>query len=64
MPVNTCLNTLFSGKLTDWVEVNIINTDPTVDDTKLDPDDDKIPTYWEWNWGYNPKSWDDHNMGI
>jgi hypothetical protein len=43
-----------------WVEVNVIKTDPTVDDRKLDLDDDKIPTYWEWKWGYDPNIWDDH----
>ena len=43
-----------------WVEVNILETDPTVDDSKLDPDGDGIPTEWEWKWGYDPFSWDDH----
>jgi hypothetical protein len=43
-----------------WTEVNILGTDPTVDDSKLDPDGDGIPTYWEWKWGYDPFTWDDH----
>jgi len=43
-----------------WIEKNIINTDPTVDDSKKDPDKDGIPTSWEWKWGYDPNSWDDH----
>ncbi|VVB60886.1 Uncharacterised protein [uncultured archaeon] len=30
-----------------WTEVNILGTDPTVDDSKLDPDGDGIPTSWE-----------------
>jgi hypothetical protein len=44
-----------------WVEVNVLGTDPMVDDSKLDPDDDGIPTSWEWKWGYDPFSWDDHS---
>ena len=43
-----------------WTEVNILHTDPSVDDSFLDPDDDGIPTAWEWKWGYDPHSWDDH----
>ncbi len=43
-----------------WTEVNILNTDPMVDDSVLDPDEDGIPTSWEWKWGYNPYVWDDH----
>ena len=43
-----------------WVEVNVLHTDPMVDDSKLDPDGDGIPTAWEWKWGYDPFTWDDH----
>jgi hypothetical protein len=43
-----------------WTEVNILGTDPTVDDSKRDPDGDGIPTAWEWKWGYDPFTWDDH----
>jgi len=43
-----------------WTEVNILGTDPTKYDLKLDPDGDGIPTYWEWKWGYDPYTWDDH----
>lgn len=43
-----------------WIEVNVLGTDPTVDDSKLDPDNDGIPTAWEWKWGYDPFTWDDH----
>jgi len=43
-----------------WTEVNILGTDPMVDDSELDPDNDGIPTDWEWQWGYDPWSWDDH----
>ena len=43
-----------------WTEVNVLHTDPQVDDSKLDPDNDGIPTAWEWKWGYDPHVWDDH----
>ena len=43
-----------------WTEVNILGTDPTVDDSNLDPDNDGCPTSWEWRWGYDPNTWDDH----
>ncbi|MCX6664216.1 MAG: hypothetical protein NTZ75_08220, partial [Euryarchaeota archaeon] len=35
-------------------------TDPMVDDSTRDPDGDGIPTAWEWKWGYDPFTWDDH----
>jgi len=37
-----------------WTEVNVLGTDPYIDDSQLDPDHDGIPTSWEWRWGYNP----------
>jgi hypothetical protein len=43
-----------------WTEVNIFGTDPMVDDSTRDPDGDGIPTAWEWKWGYDPFTWDDH----
>ena len=43
-----------------WTEVNILGTDPTKDDSQFDPDGDGIPTFWEWKWGYDPYTWDDH----
>jgi hypothetical protein len=43
-----------------WTEVNILGTDPTLDDSKRDPDGDGIPTSWEWRWGYDPFTWDNH----
>jgi hypothetical protein len=44
-----------------WTEVNLLGTDPTIDDSTLDPDHDGIPTTWEWKWGYDPFTWDDHD---
>jgi hypothetical protein len=43
-----------------WKEINMLKTDPTVDDRLLDPDNDGIPTSWEYQWGYDPFTWDDH----
>lgn len=43
-----------------WTEVNILGTDPTVDDSKLDPDNDGVSTEWEWKWGYDPFKYDNH----
>ncbi len=43
-----------------WTEVNILNTDPKVDDSHKDPDSDGIPTTWEWKWGYDPMTYDNH----
>jgi hypothetical protein len=42
------------------VEVNVLHTNPMVDDSLNDPDSDGIPTSWEWRWGYDPHTWDDH----
>jgi hypothetical protein len=47
-------------KIPYWTEVNVLGTNPLVDDSKLDPDNDGIPTDWEWYWGYDPFTWDDH----
>ena len=43
-----------------WTEVNVLGTDPMVDDSELDPDNDGVPTSWEWKWEYDPHTWDDH----
>jgi hypothetical protein len=43
-----------------WTEVNALHTNPRVDDSKHDPDEDGIPTSWEWKWSYDPFIWDDH----
>ena len=42
-----------------WTEVNEYSTDPEQKNSG-DPDNDLIPVEWEYNWGYNPFSWDDH----
>jgi len=43
-----------------WIEENVLGTNPTIDDSTMDPDKDGIPTSWEWKWGYDPFTWDDH----
>jgi len=47
-------------KIPYWTEVNVYGTNPQVDDRYLDPDNDGIPTSWEWKYGYDPLTWDDH----
>jgi len=43
-----------------WAEVNVLHTDPMVNDSYLDPDGDGIPTYWEYIWGHRALySWRD-----
>ncbi len=43
-----------------WTEVNLLKTEETIDDASLDPDKDGAPLFWEWKWGYDPYTWDDH----
>lgn len=53
-------NDFDNDRIPYWIEVETLGTDPTVDDTILDYDNDSIPTYWEYRWGYDPLVWDDH----
>lgn len=48
-------------KIPYWTEVNVLGTNPAIDDSKNDPDGDGIPTDWEWKWGYDPFIYDDHS---
>ncbi len=45
-----------------WTEVNVLHTDPRIDDSELDPDNDGIPTVWEWKWNYDPFVYDNHSI--
>ncbi len=45
-----------------WTEVNILGTNPKIDDRRLDPDHDNCSTAWEWKWGYDPFTWDNHTF--
>lgn len=44
-----------------WSEIHLYGTDPTVDDTGRDDDNDGVPIEWEHKWGYDPLVWDDHS---
>jgi hypothetical protein len=43
-----------------WTKVNILGLDPLIDYSDRDLDGDGIPVLWEWKWGYDPFTWDDH----
>ncbi len=49
-----------SDGIPKWYEENILHTDPLVDNSKEDYDNDSIPLYWEYKWGYDPFIYDDH----
>ena len=44
-----------------YMEINIYGFDPTINDAVLDHDEDGIPSWWEWKWGFDPLTWDDHS---
>ena len=39
-------------KIPYWTEVNVFGTNPQIDDTGRDDDEDGIPIEWEWKWGH------------
>ena len=43
-----------------WMEENVYGTDPEVDNTGEDLDNDEIPIEWEHKWGFNPLLSEDH----
>jgi hypothetical protein len=43
-----------------YYEVNELETDPEVNDSETDFDDDKVPTWWEFRYGYDPKVTETH----
>jgi hypothetical protein len=46
-----------------WTEVNAFKTDPTVDNTGEDFDNDGVPIEWEWKWGYSQSiDWENYTM--
>lgn len=45
-----------------WTEVNVYGTNPQIDDRYEDQDGDGIPTSWEWKYGYDPLTWDNHKQ--
>ena len=44
-----------------WMETNLFSTDPLIDDSETDFDLDGVPTSWEYQWGYDPLTWDGHD---
>lgn len=43
-----------------WVEENVYGTDPLMNDANRDDDNDGVPLLWEWRYGYDPLTYDDH----
>ena len=43
-----------------WTEEQLYGTDPTVNDADRDDDADQVPLSWEWRYGYDPFTFDDH----
>ena len=52
-------NDFDSDDIPYWAEVNEFRTNPEVKDSG-DPDNDDIPVSWEYNWGYDPFNFEDH----
>jgi hypothetical protein len=44
-----------------WTEVNILGTNPKINDRYSDPDKDGVGTTWEWRWGYDPFVFENHS---
>ncbi|MFH1100805.1 MAG: hypothetical protein V1726_02055 [Methanobacteriota archaeon] len=44
-----------------WIETNIYNTSPVVNDSLFDPNGDGIPMSWDFKWGYDPFAYDNHS---
>jgi hypothetical protein len=47
-------------KIPSWIETNVYNTDPMIDNTGEDLDNDDVPIEWEHKWGYDPLKSEDH----
>ena len=46
-----------------WTEVNEFGTDPMVNDTGRDDDEDGVPIEWEFKWGYTYRyNWHEHTI--
>jgi len=43
-----------------WIETQVYGTDPEMNNTGEDMDDDGCPIEWEHHWGFNPLLWEDH----
>jgi hypothetical protein len=43
-----------------YVETTIYGSDPALNDAETDPDEDGVATWWEWKYGYDPYTYEDH----
>lgn len=43
-----------------WAEINLYGSDPYVDNSEDDTDNDNVPFYWEHHWNYDPTIWNNH----
>jgi len=57
---NIYQNDIDNDKIPTWAEINIYGSDPFIDNSNDDFDNDDVPFYWEHHWNYNPNVWDDH----
>ncbi len=57
---NIYQNDYDNDSLAYWVEVNTYDTDPTIDNSGEDFDDDYLPIEYEHKWGFNPLLSEDH----
>ena len=53
-------NDIDGDKIPDWMETNVYGTDPEVDNSGEDIDEDGVPIEWEHRWGYDPLTADNH----
>jgi len=58
-----CQNDFDGDGIPYWTEVNVYGTDPLVDDTGSDSDNDGVPIEWEYRWGHCFRwDWRTHSM--
>ena len=58
---NICQNDFDSDNIPYWTEIYNYGTDPTFDNRGQDYNSDGIPIQWDWKWGFDPFSNDNHS---
>jgi hypothetical protein len=53
-------NDVDNDGIPEYMETEVYGFDPLVNDRDSDYDEDGIPNWWEWKYGFDPTSWDDH----
>jgi hypothetical protein len=53
-------NDIDGDKIPEWMETNVYGTDPKINNIGEDFDEDGIPIEWEYKWGYDPFTADNH----